>query len=451
MSKPAIITALMGVALLISGRLCAFGEGDPAEAEIGRQIAEIRRIEQDSDEETTCARNKRLTALFEDYLRLDDGRAVGEKIRRFNALVSRQGMTNFDDFLAAMTRPVRYVRDPASGDAVPVFGALGSDVINPWLAAAGVAEGRRLEEQPMYLSAIRALRENVEFVVIGVRDPSLSLNMLPPEMHENARWAYRRLNPENRFEGGFDHPLFYCVVREAAEKLFREDHPQARITMADLVVPEAKGGFGINSCLLCHERDHSGVYRRLLGQGLYLEAKAAELREARRAGQADGGDEDPEEVEAEGKMFLLAARHVHEAFPEKIDTERVRQSLVDGGTDDLERLKPGYDDFASVLKRLECLNCHSTEATTTDALNPAIYGAYVLHPSAYHKTDNVRALRDLIDFEDLGRSKLLTKAMNQLQHEGATDVKLDAAQVHELRVALEKWVNSFHEGNEAAH
>jgi len=152
-----------------------------------------------------------------------------------------------------------------------------SDLINPWLAAAGVVEGQPMREQPMYQSATNALREHVDFALIGIKDPSLSLALLPPKLRENAKWAYQRLNPGNEFDGGFDHPLFYATVREAAKKLFRQDYPKAKMTMADLVVSEDQGGFGIRSCLLCHNQDHTGVYKRLLGQGLYLDAKAAEL------------------------------------------------------------------------------------------------------------------------------------------------------------------------------
>jgi hypothetical protein len=71
------------------------------------------------------------------------------------------------------------------------------------LAAAGVADGKSMKEQPMYRSATNALREHVDFALIGMKDPYLSLVLLPPILRENARWAYQRLNPGNAFDGGF--------------------------------------------------------------------------------------------------------------------------------------------------------------------------------------------------------------------------------------------------------
>ena len=196
-------------------------------------------------EDTKKARNIRLNELFKDYVHRLGGEVTVETIKQFNAMLRKHGLTNFDDFITAKMKPLRYVRDPASGEQIPVLGALGSDLINPWLAAAGVAEGKPMDEQPMYHAAANALREHVDFALIGIKDPSLSPALLPPKLRENARWAYRRLNPGNEFDGGFDHPLFYATVREAAKNLFRQDYPEAKITMAELVVPEDQGGFGV--------------------------------------------------------------------------------------------------------------------------------------------------------------------------------------------------------------
>ncbi len=436
------VAAAVLTCLLLGG--VAAAEEDCVEAETRAAIAESRQAPRETDEETVTIRNQRLQEVFRAYVQKQGGCATDAVIRRFNALVKEQGLTNFDDFLAAMTQPVRYVTDPASNARVPIYGALGSDTINPWLAAAAVIEDKPLEEQPMYHTAIRALQENVDFVLIGVRDPSLSLKMLPPEMVPNAKAAYAQLNPQNKFDGGFDHPLFYCVVREAAEKLFREDHPEAKITMADLVVPEAQGGFGIQSCLLCHERDHAGVYLRLLRQGMYLEAKAADLLAAQAASSvvAPQGEEHSH-IKAEAKMFLLAAERVRENSADKIDMARVRKLLASEARGNVERLKPGYDDFVAALKQFQCMNCHSSEAQVDENSDPAQYGAYVLQPSAYHKTDNIVALAGLIDFADVRKSRLLAKAMNRLDHAGADQVTLTDEQAEKLHLALRQWLESY--------
>jgi hypothetical protein len=441
MKKWEFIAVVALTACLLPARWAAAQEA-AGEAEVRAAIAQARQAPRETDEETVLSRNRQLQEVFRDYVQRRGGRATSEVIHHFNALVKGQGLITFDDFLAAMTQPVRYVNDPASGAKVPVYGALGSDTINPWLAAAAVIEQKPLEEQPMYQTAIRALQENVDFVVIGVRDPDLSLERLPAELRPNAEAAYRRLNPTNRFDGGFDHPLFYCVVREAAEKLFRVDHPQAKITMADLVVPESQGGFGIQSCLLCHERDHAGVYLRLLRQGMYLEAKAADLLAAKGDGPA-ASEEDPADLKREAQMFLLAAERVRENAPDKIDIAKVRQLLATEANGNVERLKPGYDDFVGALQRFDCLECHSSEARVSEESDPAQYGAYVLHSSAYHKTDNIVALAGLIDFQDVSKSRLLAKATNRLDHEGADRVKLSAAQAEELRLALRNWLESY--------
>jgi hypothetical protein len=72
-------------------------------------------------------------------------------------MLRKHGLTSFDDFMEAEMKPLRYVKDPVSRKQVPVFGALGSDLINPWLAAAGVAHGKPVEAQPMNHSAANAL------------------------------------------------------------------------------------------------------------------------------------------------------------------------------------------------------------------------------------------------------------------------------------------------------
>ncbi len=432
--------AVLAVTMLC-GTLFAVAIGSSGDGSLRTEIDRVAFIERESAEETSIARNARLNELFDGYLNAHGGRPTAELARRFNALVNEHQLTNFDDFLAATTRPLVYVPDRASGDLVPVFGPLGSDVINPWLAAAGVAEGKPLDEQPMYHSATRALRENIDFAMIGVEDPNLSLDLLPPELRENARWAYARLNPTNKFNGGFDHPLFYCVVREAAEKLFRQDYPQAKLTMAELVMPVAEGGFGIASCLLCHEQNHNGVYRRLLGQGMYRAAKAHELQAAQERGAPI--DEVPASVQAEADMFLLAAERVQRAFPDRIDVADVRRSLASHSPDNQERLKPGYDDFVTVLKQLRCLQCHSDKAEVNEELNPACHGAFVLHDNAYEKSENVRALCELVDFENIAQSRLLAKAAGRVDHEGAARVKLDEAHTETLRVALANWLQSF--------
>ncbi|MCC7087292.1 MAG: hypothetical protein IT427_19995, partial [Pirellulales bacterium] len=230
---------------MVSGVVYAVANSGATEIPIRAELYRVAYIERESPEATSVARNKQLNETFRAYVALHDGQPTAELVQQFNGLLKEQQFTNFDDFLAVMIRPVVYVTDRATGSQVPVFGPLGSDVINPWLAAAAVIEEVPLDEQPMYHSAIRALNENLDFAVIGIQDPNLSLDLLPAELHENARAAYARLNPTNRFDGGFDHPLFYCVVREAAEKFFREDHPQAKLDMADLVAPVAQGGLGI--------------------------------------------------------------------------------------------------------------------------------------------------------------------------------------------------------------
>jgi hypothetical protein len=79
----------------------------------------------------------------------------------------------------------------------------------------------------------------------------------------------------------------------------------------------------------------------------------------------------------------------------------------------------------------------------SEELDPACHGAFVLHENAYDKGDNVRALCELVDFENIAQSRLLAKAASRLEHEGAARVKLDEAQTGALRAALTKWLQSF--------
>jgi predicted transport protein len=419
------------------------------EGAIEAEIVKVAQLRMPVFEDTKKARNFRLNELFKDYVQRLGGEVTVETIKRFNAMLSRQGLTNFDDFMTAEMKPLRYVRDPASGEQIPVLGALGSDLINPWLAAAGVAEGKPLGEQPMYHAAAYALREHVDFALIGIKDPNLSPALLPPELRENAEWAYRRLNPGNEFDGGFDHALFYATVREAAKKLFRQDYPEAKMTMAQLVVPEDQGGFGIRSCLLCHNQDHTGVYERLLGQGLYFEAKAAEIREGNRGYSKVGTAMLPRveaqirKAKAQAATFQQAAQIVLDTFPDNVDAEAARSSLAMLSLDNLTRLKPGYSDFSRTLKRLGCLKCHSTDSKVTRTKRAAAHGAFALNPNAYYKTKNIKALYSLIDLNDLHNSKLLLKAANNVKHMGAKDVRLDAVQVKALHDALAKWLYRF--------
>jgi hypothetical protein len=125
------------------------------------EIAKVTQIRKAVFEETKNARNEKLNQLFQEYVRRLGGSVTGQTIKRFNALLKEHDLTNFDDFLVAETTPVRDVIDPVSSERVPVFGPLGSDVINPWLAAAGVDEGKPLEKQPIYRLAAKALSEHI--------------------------------------------------------------------------------------------------------------------------------------------------------------------------------------------------------------------------------------------------------------------------------------------------
>jgi hypothetical protein len=254
------------------------------------------------------------------------------------------------------------------------MGPLGSDVINPWLAALEVLPGKPLDEQPIYQLAAKALKEHIDCAVIGVHNPTLSLDQLPPKLRENAAAAYKRLNPTNKFDGGFDDPLFYSAVREGAKKLFRVDYPRLRVSMAELVVPEEEGGFGMRSCLLCHDRSHSGVYQRLLSQGTYLKTKAADM-----------AANDPELAHAKSLAadFLKAAEIVHRSHPDKIDVKAAQEALAALSSDNVGRLRPGYSDFCNTLRNLGCLKCHAKGTDIPADKDPGIFGAYVLDMNDY--------------------------------------------------------------------
>ena len=441
------LTLLAGCIIFVSSQMVS---GDQRIDEAFRvKIAKVARIRKAVFEETKKARNEKLNHLFQEYVRQLGGNVTGQIIRQFNTLLKEHDLTNFDDFLVAETMPVRDVIDPVSKNKVPVFGPLGSDVINPWLAAAGVDEGKPLEKQPMYRLAAKALSEHIDFSLVGIKDPNLSMALLPPELRNNGKWAYQRLNPTNKFEGGFDHPLFYATIREAVKKLFRQDYPQAKFNMADLVAPEAQGGFGIKSCLLCHARSHSGVYKRLLGQSLMFEEKAKGLRKEKRASlnmattKPIDNRPDAKQIEAKAAMFRLAAQRVLDTFPDKIDTKAVRKSLAMLSHDNLPRLKPGYDDFYATLKKIGCMNCHSTDSRGPKAMKLAKHGAFILNPNSYYKTKNISSLVSVIDTNNLSQSKLLLKATGQLNHRGQKVLKLKKEQSDELQSALTKWIYLF--------
>lgn len=445
-------TSLICIGCLIAVATCVAAPPPEVEEAFRAQIAQIASIQKPVFEETKRARNERLNEVFREYVQKLGGGVTEEVVSRFNALVKEQGLTNFDDFLTAQTTPLRYVNDPISGDKVPVLGPLGSDVVNGWLAAMEVADGTPLSEQPMYNLAGNALTEHLDFAIIGIRDPKLSIELLPPEFRENARWAYKRLNPTNVFDGGFDHPLFYATIREATAKLFRDDYPKAKLTMADVVVSEEKGGFGIRSCLLCHDRSYNDVYKRLVAQGRLLKAKAEELREVAKASLDSSVPaelpEDPEEVkkaEKEAKVFLLAAQRVLETFPDEIDEQAVEKALVTVSNDDISRLLPGYEEFRATLERTGCLECHGGGSDPPAAKNPAKYDALVLDPSPYYKSRNVAALLKVVNIDDLNESKLLHKAGGKVNHRGKDDVQLDEEGVAELAKALRKWIHPFEE------
>lgn len=428
-----MISVIGGSAAVIAAVL-AWAQPPEEPKAIRERIAQVARIQLPSFEATKRVRNERCGQLFRDYVKQTGGPVTAEVVRRFNGLLREQGLTTFDEFRAVEMAPLQYRKDPKSGEQVPMLGPLGSDVINSWLSDLDVVPGKPLDEQPIYRLAGNALREHVDFVMIGVCDPNLSLDQLPPKLRENAVVAYRRLNPTNRFNGGFDHPLFYATVREAAKKLFRQDYPHLRISMADVVKSPAVGGFGISSCLLCHEQDHTGVYQRLLGQGLYLKA---------RAGEAPAGSTRAVDTTAQSESFLRAAEIVRSTFPDKVDVAAARRGLAGLSADNLARLRPGFPDLCATLDKFGCLSCHSTAGKAPADKNPADFGGFVLDLNNYHQTANIKALLATVNTEDLGKSALLLKGMAKMNHEGSDAVKLDRAQADEMRLALVKWVGTL--------
>jgi len=430
-------------AMLLAACMCVAlaAWGADREHAVSGQIAAISKTEKAYFEETKREHNERLNEVFREFLAARGGQVTAKLVRDFNGLVHRHGMTNFEDFLLAETTPLRYRKDPDSGDMVPIMGPLGSDVINPWLAALEVLPGKPVDEQPIYQLAAKALKEHIDFAVIGVQDPTLSLDLLPPKLRENAAEAYGRLNPTNKYEGGFDAPLFYSTMREAAKKLFRTDYPKLRVTMNELVVPEEQGGFGIRSCLLCHDRSHSGVYQRLLSQGTYLKAKVADM--------AASNSELPH-IKKLSEEFLQAAEIVQQSHPDQVDVRTARQALEALTTDNIGRLRPGYPDFCDTLRSLGCLKCHAKDADVPDDKDPSIFGAYTLDMNDYFCNSNVKALLSVVNMSDLDKSKLLLKATGAVDHEGAEDVKLTAAEGERLQLALSKWIYSGSSEKDAA-
>lgn len=404
-----------------------------ADAALAAELDQVAALQLKTLEATKRARNDRLNELFRQQVQQAD-HVTAEEVSAFTALLKQHGLTTFEDFWSAEAAPLRYRKDPASGEDVPILGPLGSDVINPWLAAVKVIEGKPLDEQPVYRLATLVLREHIDFTLVGIRDPNLSLELLPPKLRENAAAAYAQLNPTNRFDGGFDHPLFYVTVREAAKKLFQQDYPHLRMTMAEVVQPESAGGFGVRSCLPCHENSHAGVYRRLLSQGMYLQSKAA-----------DAAADSPEagECRAKAETLLRAAEIVRETAPEKIDPQAVRQSLAAMTPENLARLRPGYADFCSILREKGCLQCHTKGAEVPEEKDPSAYGAFTLEASEYFQTDNIRALLSVIKPHSPEESKLLMKAAAKVSHEGSDTVKLDESGAGQLRDRLEKWLRTL--------
>jgi hypothetical protein len=203
--------------------------------------------------------------------------------------------------------------------------------------------------------------------------------------------------------------------------------------MAELVVPEEHGGFGIRSCLLCHDRSHTGVYQRLFSQGTYLSSKAADLPST-----------NPElpEINKLSEEFLKAAEIVRDSHPDKVDVKAAHEALAAITADNIGRLRPGYSDFCNTLRAVGCLKCHAKDADVPEEKDPSIFGAYTLDMNDYYCTSNVKALLSVVNLSDLDKSKLLLKATAAVDHEGAEDLKLTAAQTEELRAALAKWVRS---------
>lgn len=136
-------------------------------------------------------RNEALNGLYRDHAdELSRGPGRGP-VDRFNSLLKRRQLATFGDVLEA--------------EALWRKGAGGT----------GIVEGRGLEAQPAYREALRLLEEHSDFFLAGIPDPELDFGRIPDGFREEARRVYARLNPEGRFAGGFDHPLYLAVLREA--------------------------------------------------------------------------------------------------------------------------------------------------------------------------------------------------------------------------------------------
>ncbi|MBI3464912.1 MAG: beta-propeller fold lactonase family protein, partial [Planctomycetes bacterium] len=182
------------------------------------------------------------------------------------------------------------------------------------------------------------------------------------------------------------------------------------------------------------------MYQRLFSQGTYLRLKAADLPST---------SQELPRIKKLSEEFLKAAEIVHDSHPDKVDVKAAREALAALTTDNIGRLRPGYSDFCNTLRGLGCLKCHAKDADVPEDKDPSIFGAYTLDMNDYFCTSNVKALLSVVNLSDLDKSKLLLKATAAVDHEGAEDLKLTAAQGEELRAALGKWIYSGGEGHAA--
>jgi hypothetical protein len=204
--------------------------------------------------------------------------------------------------------------------------------------------------------------------------------------------------------------------------------------MDRLVLPESKGGFGIASCLLCHGQNHADVYKRLLGEAMHFESRVAE-------GILKG--EAAEKARHEAEIYRRSAQIVLDGHPDKIDPAQVRASLAMNQPGNLDRLKPGYDDFAATLGKLGCVKCHSTVTKIDPELRPDKHGAFMLNPNSYHKVDNIKALSGVIDLEDVKNSEILRKVSGKAKHRGSREINLGRTELADLEASLQLWVGAF--------
>ncbi|MFN3485407.1 MAG: hypothetical protein ACK44W_07995, partial [Planctomycetota bacterium] len=165
-----------GAALGALGILLGAGfpqEGGIASVDFPRRVRQILRQQEGSREDTFRAHNEALQILFREFAESSPGGITAERVRTFTSWVAEAGGITFEHYLEAVTTPRRRVQDPRSGASITVVGPLGSDLINPWLVAAGIVDGAALPEQPMYRLASHALREHTDFALIGVADPTI--------------------------------------------------------------------------------------------------------------------------------------------------------------------------------------------------------------------------------------------------------------------------------------